>query len=92
MRSCSSAHNRSGRHYAPVLAAVRQLGVGGPGQDHGAGDAGLLLGKPGRPKRNVSASFSQLRNLGHARVQLVQPRRPWLQPPGPSSSSRWKGR
>jgi hypothetical protein len=49
-------------------------------------------GTRSRPKRRVSASISQAPNLGQARVQLVQPRWPWPQSPGPSSSSRWKGR
>ena len=45
----------------------------------------------GRPNRAVSISGSQSRKRGQARVHEVQPRSPWPQPPGPPSSSRWKG-
>ena len=44
-----------------------------------------------RAKRCSSASGSQERNRGQARVQVVQPFSPWMQSVGPSSSSRWKG-
>ena len=44
-----------------------------------------------RPKRCSSASGSQARKRGQARVQVVQPFSPWMQLSGPSSSSRWNG-
>ena len=45
-----------------------------------------------RPKRWRSASGSQARKRGQARVQLVQPFSPCTQLSSPSSSSRWNGR
>ena len=51
----------------------------------------ISSGSRSRPKRKVSISGSQARNRGQARVQLVQPRSPWPQSPGPPSLSRWNG-
>jgi hypothetical protein len=45
----------------------------------------------GRPKRWFSMSGSQVRKRGQARVQRVQPLRPWVQLSGPPSVSTWKG-
>ena len=44
-----------------------------------------------RPCRCTSASVSQFRKRGQARVHEVQPFSPWRQFASPSSSSRWNG-
>ena len=43
------------------------------------------------PNRWVSTSGSHSRNLGHARVHMVQPLTPWVQLSGPPSASMWNG-
>ena len=44
-----------------------------------------------RPKRFSSISVSHIRNLGQARVHIVQPFSPWVHESIEPSMSRWKG-
>lgn len=50
-----------------------------------------LAGEGLLPLARPSASTSQSRNRGHARVHDVHPFRPWVQSDGPSSSSMFSG-